>query len=245
VVGKAGWKGIHDEDTYSKLLARLNDPKRKAQRTTSLVHVLSGLIRCGPCGAKMLVLKNRGYLTYVCKDGAHVAIRTTRIEAFVEDLVLSRLEREDLADLFTVPERAASEARGAEDLAEKLEARLAPFYAQAAAGKLSATGLAAIEAELLPQIDAAKKRAQTAKVAPIPEVVRELVADPHGRWPKMTVYQRREALGLLIAELKVSRTVRGTRGPINPRRLGESRWTGDTLTWAEHWDAEGLTEQPA
>lgn len=245
VVGKAGWKGIHDEATYTKLLARLNDPKRQKQRNTSLTHVLSGLIRCGVCGARMFVLKNRGYLTYVCKDGAHVAIRTTKVEEFVEELVLSRLEREDAADLFTVPENAANDAAAAEELAEELEARLAPFYAQAAAGKLSATGLAAIEADLLPQIEAAKERAKAVRVAPVPEVIRKLAGDPRGRWPELTIYQRREALGLLIADLKVSPTVRGTRGPINPQRLGESRWTGDTLTWAEHWEAEGLTEQPA
>jgi site-specific DNA recombinase len=244
VVGKAGWKGIHDEDTYSKLLVRLNDPKRQKQRNTSLTHVLSGLIRCAPCGARMFVLKNRGYLTYVCRDGAHVAVRTNRIEEFVEELVLSRLEREDAADLFTVPERAAADAASAEGLAEELEARLAPFYAQAAAGKLSATGLAAIEADLLPQIEAAKERAKAVRIAPVPKPIRDLIGAPRKRWPELTIYQRREAMGLLIAELKVSRTVRGTRGPINPRRLGESRWTGDTLTWAEHWDAEEAEQQP-
>lgn len=237
VVGKAGWKGIHDEDTYSKLLIQLNDPKRQKQRNTSLTHVLSGLLRCAPCGARMFVLKNRGYLTYVCRDGAHVAIRTTKIEAFVEGLVLSRLEREDAAQLFIVPEQAKSEAEGAERLAEELEARLAPFYAQAAAGKLSATGLAAIEADLLPQIEAAEKRAQAAKVAPIPEVIQGLIGAPRKRWPELTIYQRREALGLLIAELKVSPTGRGKR-TLDPRRLGESRWKWDTLTWADHLDAQ-------
>jgi site-specific DNA recombinase len=236
VEGKAGWKGIHDEDTYSKLLIRLNDPKRQKQRNTSLTHVLSGLIRCAPCGARMFVLKNRGYLTYVCREGAHVAIRTTKVEAFVEELVLARLECEDAAKLFTVPEWAESEAREAEGLAEELEARLTPFYAQAAAGKLSATGLSAIEADLLPQIEAAKNRTQAAKVAPIPDVIRGLIGAPRKRWPELTIYQRREALGLLIAELKVSRTGRGKR-TLDPGRLGESRWTRDTLTWAEHDDA--------
>lgn len=239
VVGKAGWPGIHDEATYSKLLARLNDPKRRTQRDSALTHVLSGLLRCAPCGAKMLVLKNRGYQTYVCKDGAHVAVRTTKVEEFLEDLVLARLERDDAADLFATPD-SDDQAAEAEELAAVLEARLAPFYAQAAAGKLSAPGLAAIEADLLPQIERAKERAKAAKVAPVPEVIRALAGDPRGRWPKLTVYQQREALGLLIAELKVSPTVRGTRGPLNPRRLGESRWTGDTLTWNEVWDSEGL-----
>lgn len=237
VVGKAGWNGIHDEDTYTQLLARLNDPKRRLQRNTSLTHVLSGLIQCAICGSKMLVLKNRGYLTYVCRGGAHVAIRTTTIEAFVEELVLTRLEQDDAADLFTNPGNATDAAAAAGALAEELEARLAPFYTQAAAGKLSATGLAAIEADLLPRIECAKKRASQAKVAPVPEPIRKLARQPRRCWPELNIYQRREAIGLLIADLKVSPTGRGKR-TLDPRRLGASRWTRDELTWAEHWDAE-------
>lgn len=240
VVGRASWKGIHDEATYAKLLARLNDPERQKQRNTSLTHVLSGLVRCGVCESRMFVLKNRGYLSYVCRDGAHVAVRTTKIEAFVGELVMQRLERDDAADLFTTPESDGKTTEAERGLAE-LNDQLGEWRALARTRKISPASFAEFEADLLPRIEAAEKRAQIARVVPVPEVIRELTGDPRGRWPGLTIYQQREAIGLLIADLKVSPTVRGTRGPINPRRLGESRWTGDTLTWSDHWDAEGLT----
>lgn len=241
VIGKAGWKGIHDEATYAALLARLNDPKRRTQRDSALKHVLSGLIRCALCGSVMQVLKNRGYLCYTCKGCLKVSVRTVSVEGFVEELVLGRLEREDAAELFATP-ASGDDAAEAEELATTLEGRLAPFYAQAAAGKLSATGLAAIEADLLPRIEEARTRAKAARTAPVPKPIRELVDAPRQRWGGLTVYQRRETIGLLIAELKVSPIGRGKR-IFDPRRMGESRWTADTMTWAEHWAAETLLSQ--
>jgi len=236
VVGKAAWKGIHDETTYTKLVARLTDPKRRTQRDSSLKYVLSGLIRCALCGSDMRVLKNRGYLCYTCRGCMKTSIRTVKAETFVEELVLARLEREDAADLFSTPEHS-DDAAAAEALAAELEGRLVPFYAQAAAGKLSATGLAAVEADLLPQIEAAKRRAKSVRTAPVPESIQKLIGAPRKYWPELTVYQRRETIGLLITELRISPIGRGKR-IFDPRRLGASRWVRDELTWAEHWDAE-------
>lgn len=232
VQGKAAWEGIHSEDTYARLLARLSDPRRRTHRNTSLVHVLSGLIRCAPCGTLHRVLKNRGYLCYSCRGCMKTSVRTVAVEAFVEELALARLERPDAVDLFTIAESTADDVAELERQADELEARLAPFYAMAAAGKLSAGGLAAIEADLLPQIAAAKARAQAAKLGPVPDPIRRLIGAPRERWADLNVYQRREALSLLIAELKVSPVGRGRR-IFDPRRLGESRWAGDDLTWAQ------------
>jgi hypothetical protein len=186
----------------------------------------------------MQVLKNRGYLTYVCRGGAHVAIRTTTIEAFVEELVMQRLERTDAADLFATPESDGRATEAERDLAG-LTGQLDEWRALAKARKVSPASFAEFEADLLPQIEAAKQRADTARVAPVPEPIRELAGDPRKRWPNLTIYQHREAIGFLIAELKVSPTGRGTR-TLDPRRLGESRWARDSLTWAEHWAAEDI-----
>jgi site-specific DNA recombinase len=240
VIGKAAWEGIHDEQTYADLLARLTDSRRCTTRNTSLRHVLSGLLTCSLCGALHRVLKNRGYLCYTCTGCMKTSVRTVTVQAYVEDLVLARLERTDAADLFAVSEQAADDVAAEEDLAAGLQARLTPFYGLAAAGKLSAAGLAAIEAELLPQIDAAKARANAARTGAVPGPIRKLVGAPRERWQELTLYQRREAIGLIIAELKVSPVGRGKR-VFDPRRLGESRWAGDEVTWAQHWDAEGAS----
>ncbi|WP_170839518.1 recombinase family protein [Micromonospora halophytica] len=236
VIGKAGWKGIHDEATYAKLLARLTDPKRRTQRDSALKHVLSGLIRCALCASDMRVLKNRGYLCYTCKGCMKTSVRTVTVEGFVEELVLARLERDDAADLFASPGSDDKAAEARREL-EELNGQLAEWKALAKARKVSPASFAEFEADLLPQIEAAEVRAKAARVAPVPETIRKLIGAPRKRWPELTVYQRREAIGLLVVELKVGPVGRGRR-IFDPARLGASRWTGDALTWAEHWAAE-------
>ncbi len=239
VAGKASWAGIHDEETYAQLLARLNDPARLTQRDSSLRHVLSGLLVCDLCGTVHRVQKNRGYLTYTCRGCFKTAARTVTVEAFVVEALLSRLEEADAEQLFAAPSGSGEDAVRAAAVVADLEARLVPFYAQAAAGKISAAGLSAIEAELLPQIEAAKQRAQAVRQAPVPAQIRRLVGAPRSVWPQLTIYQQREAIGLVVAELRLSPSFRGQR-IFDPFRLGSSRWVGDELTWAQHWEAAGL-----
>lgn len=235
VIGAAGWQGIHDEGTYAALLSRLGDPTRKTHRDSSLKHVLSGQLRCDLCGTRHRVIKNRGYHCYTCRGCMKTSVRTVTVERFVIEMVMQRLERDDAEGMFGRPGSAAA-AAAAKDLADELEARLAPFYAQAAAGRLSAPGLAAIEAELLPQIEAARAQAAGTRTAPIPTAIRRLAGQPRKHWPTLTIYQQREAIGLMVAELRVAPIGRGKR-IFDYRRLGASRWVGDELTWADHWDA--------
>lgn len=241
VVGKAAWKGIHDEATYAKLLARLTDPKRRTQRDSALKHVLSGLIRCALCESVMQVLKNRGYLCYTCKGCMRTSVRTVSVEGFVEELVMQRLERDDAADLFATPDRSEETTAAERELAE-LEDELEQWRALAKARKVSPASFAEFELDLLPRIEQAKAR--TKAPAPVPEQIRELIGAPRERWPALTIYQRRETIGLLIAELRVSPVGRGKR-VFDPHRLGRSRWTGDTMTWAEHLEAENLAVMTA
>lgn len=238
VVGKAVWTGIHDAETYAQLLARLNDPKRRTQRDSSLRHVLSGLLRCEVCGSVMRVLVNRGkYASYVCKDGAHVTVRTTAVEAFVVEMVLGRLERGDALSIFDQPERTADVGKAAAEVAT-LEGELAEWRALAKARKVSPASFAEFEADLLPRIEAARRRAGAAPVV-IPEPIRKLVEAPRKRWADLTVAQKREAIGIWVAELRLERIGRGKR-VFDHHRLGASRWVGDSRTWGELWAAEGV-----
>jgi site-specific DNA recombinase len=236
VAGQASWASIHDEQTYAQLLARLSDPKRRTQRDSALRHVLSGLLRCSICGSVHRVLNNRGYPSYTCRGCMKTSIRTVTVEKFVVEMVMERLEQDDVADLFGAAAPAGT-AAAAQAEADDLEARLEPFYVQAATGKLSAAGLAKIEAELLPQIEAAKARAAASRVVPVPAPIRQLVGQPRQRWPELTIYQQREAIGWTIAELRIAPIGQGKR-IFDHRRMGLSRWTGDTLTWADHWGVE-------
>lgn len=232
VVGEAVWAPILDERTYAECVRRMSDPRRHTVRDRSLKHLLSGIM-LAPCGGRVRVLKNRGYLTYVCHEDYCVAVRTTRVEEFVVDQVIERLEQPDmLRGMAAASDQAAATA---DDEADELQARLDGFYAQAAEGKISPAGLAAIEARLLPQIEAAKQRAL---VAPVPRLLRD-VAGPGARerWSKLDLGQQREIIDKL-AEVRVAPSRRGVL--FSFVRMAPSRWRGDALTWGEHWEAAGI-----
>lgn len=233
VVGDAVWDGIVEEDVYAECARRMADPRRYTTRDTSLKYLLTGILKCGVCGAKCRVIKNRGYFAYACFTSFCVSARTSKVEEFVTDMVIARLEQPDV--LAALAARGDQNAAGADTEAKKLQARLDGFVDSAAEGKLTPAALARIEARLQPQIDEAKRRAL---VAPVPRLVRE-VAGPGARerWEKLTIGQQREIVDKLV-ELRVGRTVQSRRFDFH--RLGESRWRNDERTWAEHWHADGV-----
>lgn len=230
IIGPAEWPAIVDEGTFGEAVRRMTDPRRTgdtALRDRSLKHLLSGILMA-PCGGRTRVLSNRGYPTYVCHENACVAVRTTPAEEFVVDMVVQRLERPDI--LQALAAQGDRQAAIDEETADQLQARLDGFYVQAAEGKVSPAGLAAIEARLLPQIEQARQRGLQ---APVPHLVRDVAGpDARSRWDALTIGQRREVVDKLC-ELRVARTVRGSRFTFH--RLGESRWRGDPKTWADYW----------
>jgi hypothetical protein len=239
VVGPADWPAILDESMYTACVERLSDPRRRSVRDPSVRHLLSGALKCGECGSRMRVQKNRGYFTYICVEAFHVAVKTTNVEEYVTALVLERLARPDLLDLLAPPSNE-DEVTAASAEAADLRARLEGFYEQAAIGKISPSGMATIEARLLPAIEAAESRSRRAtSVSPL---VRS-VAGPGAAaaWEGLSIAQRREVVSLL-AELRITRTGRGARR-FDRRRLGASRWVGDDRSWMEIWDAAEASDR--
>lgn len=236
VIGQAVWPAILDGATFAECTRRMSDPRRHSTRDRSLKYLLTGILRCGECGSPCRVIKNRGYHSYACWGGKGtfcVSVRTIHAEEFVVEQLVERLEQPDI--LSGIAARSDRAVADAESDAGELRTRLKGFYDQAALGKISPAGLAAIEEQLLPQIDEADERALQ---APVPKFLRD-VAGPGARkrWDRLELGRQREIVDKL-AELRVGKTVRGAR--FDFRRLGESRWRGDDRTWGEHWTAAGV-----
>lgn len=228
VVGPALWPAVLQESVYAECVRRMSDPRRHTVRDKSLKHLLSGSLKA-PCGGRTRVLKNRGYPSYTCFEDFCVTVRTIHVEEFITELVIARLQREDVMDLLGTKDYSAAMAARAE--ADEKQMRLDGFVDAAAAGEITPVALARIEARLLPEIRDARQRAE---VAPVPQLVRDVAGpDARKRWETLDIGQKRELVDLLV-ELKLSKTVRGSR--FSGVRLRESRWVGDERTWGEIWD---------
>lgn len=189
VIGDATWKGILDEDTYWACVRLFADPARRRVMDNSVKHLLVGLSRCALCksGLRAQPSRTSPERSYACMVCFKVSVQAAAFEAIVVAAVLARIEAPGFAQaLVADPEMDGTRAALAE--AQALEVQLAE--ARELAGRwengrmaLSAVSLAKMEQELLPRIEDARGRAQSASV---PVALRE-VAGPGARerWEAM------------------------------------------------------------
>jgi site-specific DNA recombinase len=206
VIGDATWKPLIGEADHLALVAKLGDPRRRTQRDSAIKHLLSGIAICGVCNGRVRVQKNRGNRAYLCVDGFHVSRREVETDELITEVVLRRLEQPDLADLLADARNDETTAALAEARAKR--ARLDAFYDAAAAGELTPQALARIEARLLPEIEAADRRARVAVTSPL--VAQTAGPDARAKWAELTMPQRREIISTLMT-VRIMPTVRGAR----------------------------------
>ena len=206
ITGPAKWPALIGEADHRILVAKLTDPARKSWRDGSVKHLLVGIAECGVCGAPCRRIKNRNTPSYSCGRNFCVVRSQVHLDDFVAQVVVARLSRPDVWELFTGIED--TEAAEAAEQVRILRGRLTAFYDQAAEGKLTPTGLARIEARLLDQIKAAERQARSWD---IPTVVTDMAGpDAAMAWEALSTPQRREVVRALLV-LRVLRTGKGTR----------------------------------
>jgi DNA invertase Pin-like site-specific DNA recombinase len=223
ITGPAQWPALISETDHRVLVAKLTDPARRTARDGSVKHLLVGIAECGVCGAPCRRVKNRGTPSYMCGTRFCVTRSQVPLDAFVTEVVITRLSRPDALVLLTGPRDG--DAAAAAEQARELRARLTSFYDQAADGRISPTGLARIEARLLEQIKATERRAHPRG---LPSVVTDLASpDAAATWQSLSVPQRREVVRALLVP-RILLSGKGTRF-FNPDRI-EIVWrTGHPL----------------
>lgn len=222
-VGAAAWPGIVDEETYYAVQAIVRDPARRSTRERAIRHLLSGIVHCGVCKALLRVQKNRGYNSYICSRGFCVSMREDKLDAYVEEAVIEWLASKAAVDAFRPAsasgDLAAARARLAALTRQLTEAQeLASSLGADGLPRLSALSLAALEQQLAPQIERARREAEAVGVPP---VLRDLVgaADVDERWQDYTLPQKR-----MVIQKVVHPSVNRARGigvrAIEPGRIG-------------------------
>jgi len=139
-VGEATWEPLVPLATFQAAVALLNDPSRRQAAPSTRGHLLSGLARCGTCGAPVNAGTRRPeYFAYRCRTAGHVARRGDHVDDYVRAVVVARLSRSDAVDLLQHDTRPdAAELR---DRSLVLRARLDSLATDFAEGELTASQL--------------------------------------------------------------------------------------------------------
>lgn len=224
VVGDAVWDPIfEDPSVYYACMKILRDPARRTQQDSAVKYLLSGIALCGPCLPVRRVLRPMRVgprWSYTCKQCFRASIRTPVFDDVVTATVLAYVEREEFAAALCPADEGAGMsvalAQAAAYEQQLVEARaLATQLGADGRFKLSPVSLAAMEAQLLPLIEAARARAQDASV---PLVLRDL-AGPRARvvWEGYDLVQRRAAIRAVV-DVSLNRAGKGAK-VVRPERF--------------------------
>lgn len=225
--GKATWPAIVDDDLFAAVQQIVTAPERRTQDSTAVVHLLSGIARCGLCPGNppphLKVLNNRGgILSYQCSEKYDVVIAKAKTDAYVEEAVIEYLESKAALAAFTSTEdqkrASAARARMKQLQGQLDEGRALAGHLDAnGMPKLSVASLASLEASLMPQIEKAKEESERLNVPP---VLRGLVGRPNvdAIWQDMTIEQRRTVLRAVV-NIRLMKARAGGVRKIEPGRI--------------------------
>lgn len=206
VIGRGNWwteRAIRDDEHY-RLKAKFGTEDSANNKDGDRVkYLLSGPMVCDVCDVG---LSGHPDGAYRCQNG-HMARNMALCDEYVVAVIVARLQRPDVAELFRVQADDGDSAREAQASLLGLRERLEEFVKSAARGELSASSLVKIEEHLLPQIEAAEDRVRALAVAPL--VAEVAGPDAPQAWEALELIQKRDVIRALVTP----RLQRQGRGP--------------------------------
>jgi site-specific DNA recombinase len=212
IVGRAQWPALIDEDTWRGVCAVLGDPARRTNTTTAHRWLMSGLARCEVCGSpvKSFSATARRRSTkpvYTCRSSKHVIRNAVEVDAYIEAVIVERLNRPDAADLLALDRKGDTAALHLKDAA--LQARLNEL------GRLAGEGQ--IDPSQLVQATAVIRRQREEITAQLAAMTRGSVLagvanaeDPAKVWKGLDLSRKRAIVDVLI-EVVILKAHKGRR----------------------------------
>lgn len=212
-VYQASWPALVTEAEHRAAVQVLTDPRRVATGKTTArpgkqVHLLTYLAECYNGHA----LKANGR-RLTCSPGC-VTINRAAVDDLVEAAIVEALATPEVYQrLRQASEVTGADAQDAEDEVARLTGQLEDWRRSAWDGRgTTPESLAAIEAGLAPQIEAARRRADAVG---LPEALRpytEPGVDVEARWNASTLQAKRDVIRALARVVVRPSAVRGGRG---------------------------------
>jgi DNA invertase Pin-like site-specific DNA recombinase len=211
IIGDAAAPALLDRETWNELRAVFS---QHTGRNDARAKLLTGLLVCGKCGAKMNARNNNEQPAYGCRGNldrpgscGRVSIKATEVEQFVQEAFFGQYRDRRLAEALTHPDASEDERIVAEGEAEQLE--LTKLYKEK---RISRAEWLALRDGFQADIDAARARLYGADNARLlTEVAGELAEGGplEAAWPSYPLAKQRRILGVFVDRIVVDPAVRG------------------------------------
>ncbi|WP_139812906.1 recombinase family protein [Prescottella equi] len=215
IVGKGEWEALFSEDDHHTLVAVLKDPARSTQGGEPK-HLLSGIAKCGVCGAGMRYFGPKSLKTprYICEKSSCVGRRVDRVEALATQVLFEYMGRPGAAEFFFGGISVDSEDATHE--LQRLRQRLDQAADLFADGEIDHIQLARVRRKLNPRIAEIEAKLHPTPRSPILE--RLVGPEPESRWIELTIREQREAIRLVL-DITIDRSTAKCARTFNPRDM--------------------------
>ncbi|MGX5358763.1 recombinase family protein [Kocuria sp. KH4] len=196
---------IVSEDVWRAATGIVSDPSRRSRREDAVRHLLSGLARCGTCGAPLRISAramsqrgDNGRFFYKCRQtgGGHSSQNAGPLEEYVSEVVVGVLSRPETLSALLANESPAVDVGALRAEADALHARLDEAAGAFAAGAITGGQLATITSAVRAKMDDVEAQISRAVTgAPAAEF-----AGPGARerWEAADVEGRRAVIDALV-----------------------------------------------
>jgi DNA invertase Pin-like site-specific DNA recombinase len=209
IVGQAVWEAILTEEESQRVRSLLTDPARRLNRSARR-YLLSSLLRCANCGAKLGARPNHTRPAYACIAGpasrncGRITILAEPVETFISDAVLYRLDTPDLARaLSRRPDRSRElddlERQIANDKAQQEE--LAVWWADK---QIDGPEYLVARKRIADRLEASQARYRQIDTNKSLRALIDQAADLRRRWADLNLHQKRAVITALLDHVVVS-----------------------------------------
>ena len=196
VFAKAAWPGIVPEDIWTATCALLTDQQRRTAWTYKSSYLLSGIAKCGVCGAPVRVSNHKkdGKPVYRCSAGICVSRRVAPVDELVVAVVIELLSHKDARTLFIPKSVTARDYVGEIAVLRQRQRDAAVMFAR---GTIDGRMLEQVKRDIDGQLETLTEQSVAAHPAQVADLIGTR-GEVETRWETLTLDRRRAVIDRLI-----------------------------------------------